>query len=418
MTTLKFTIMSVFALCVVVSHTALSAFAQEHEFPSTFQAPSLLPKGILSGPDYRIDNTVTNDGYLNTYTIHSRYGDFKAESTALLYTRIAEIAAIGKMDQVAGANAFGGSLADKGKQTVQGAVNIVTDPLNTVGGALSGVGKMFARAHENLVESTPSKYEDSRIQNVIGYSQTKRDYAKQFGVDPYSTNPVLQEKLNRLSEAGYAGSITGSALQALIPGGVGIAVSGVSGTSLLGSIDMSVPPAELRKNNREALKKAGVQDALARLFINNEQFTPTQQTIIVSALASMAGTRDRDEFVEFAAGTQDQDVALFRQRMGQMYAGYDKSVGKLTRFVQLGRFVGAMRENGGLVLAFPLDYLVCTQANSAILDALGASARSLPAKGVELWLTGKASPMTKKVVKRLGWTLHEQGAQKLLGTPY
>jgi len=171
-------------------------------------------------------------------------------------------------------------------------------------------------------------------------------------------------------------------------------------------------------NNRDALKKAGVQDALARLFINNEQFSPTQQTIIVRALTSMNGTRDRDEFVEFATGTQDQDVALFRQRMSQMYAGYDKNVGKLTRFVPLGRFVGAIRENGGLVLAFPLDYLVCTKANSDILEALNTSARSLPAKGVEFWLTGKASPGAKKLIKRLGWTIHEEGATKLLGTSY
>ncbi|MBI4804855.1 MAG: hypothetical protein HY795_06440 [Desulfovibrio sp.] len=417
MKAVKFAIMSVFSLCIA-AQLAVFAFAQEVESPPTLQASSLLPKAVLSGPDYRVDNTVTNDSYLNTYTIHSRYGDIKAESTALLYTRIAEIAAMKKMDEVAGANAFGTSLADKGKQTVQGAVNIVTDPLNTIGGALSGVGKMFARAHENLVESTPSKYEDSRIQNVIGYSQTKRDYAKEFGVDPYSTNPVLQEKLNRLSEAGYAGSITGSALQALIPGGVGIAVSSVSGTALLGSIDLTVPPAELRMQNRDALKKAGVQDALARLFINNEQFTPTQQTIIARSLSSMTGTRDRDEFVEFVAGTQDQDVALFRQRMSQMYAGYDKNVGKLARFVQLGRFVGAVRENGSLILAFPLDYLVCTRTNSDILEALNAGARSLPAKSVEFWLTGKASPATKKAVKRLGWTLHEDGAQKLLGSPY
>ncbi|MFP5240103.1 MAG: hypothetical protein ACLGQW_09755, partial [Acidobacteriota bacterium] len=210
------------ALLASLALTALlaaTALAQETETPPTFEARAVLPKAILSGPSYSLDSVVTNDGYLNAYTIRSRFGDFKAESTALLYTRIAEIAAMEKMEQLAGTSAFGTSLADKGKQTVQGAVNLVTDPLNTVGGALSGVGKMFVRAQESLVESTPSKYEGNRVQNLIGYSQTKRDYAKQFGVDPYSTNPVLQAKLNALAEAGYAGSITGSALQALIPGG-------------------------------------------------------------------------------------------------------------------------------------------------------------------------------------------------------
>ncbi|WP_243358499.1 hypothetical protein [Fundidesulfovibrio terrae] len=341
-----------------------------------------------------------------------------AVSTALLYTRIAEIQAMEKMAELAGTSAFGSSLADKGKQTVQGAVNLVTAPVDTIGGALSGVGKMFARAHENLVESTPSKYEDSRVQNVVGFSQTKRDYAKQFGVDPYSTNPILQEKLNALAKAGYAGSITGSALQALIPGGVGIAVSGVSGTAMLGDIDLSVPPAELRKNNREALIRAGVAESVARIFINNEQFTPTQQTVIVRSLASMPDTAGKQEFVEFAAGTADQDLALFRQRMSQLYAGIDAKAGKLKRFVRLGRFVGAERENGGLVLAFPLDYLACTGTTSAIIEDIDSQARALPASGVEVWLTGKASPMTHKLFKRLKWKVREECAKQLLGTWY
>lgn len=409
------------ALLASLALTALlaaTALAQETETPPTFEARAVLPKAILSGPSYSLDSVVTNDGYLNAYTIRSRFGDFKAESTALLYTRIAEIAAMEKMEQLAGTSAFGTSLADKGKQTVQGAVNLVTDPLNTVGGALSGVGKMFVRAQESLVESTPSKYEGNRVQNLIGYSQTKRDYAKQFGVDPYSTNPVLQAKLNALAEAGYAGSITGSALQALIPGGVGVAVSGVSGTAVLGDIDVSVPPTDLRRQNRQALLDAGVPEALARLFINNEQFTPTQQTSIVKALASMRGTEGVADFVEFAAGTQEQDVALFRQRMARMYAGYGNGVANLARFVRLGRFVGAQRGDGTLVLAFPLDYLACTRTNAAIIEAMADKARGLSARGVELWLTGKASPMTKRLVKRVGWRLQEEAARKLLGTWY
>ena len=403
---------------LLLTFSAAGVRAQATETPPSFEARAVLPKAVLSGPSYSLDGLVRNDGYLNAYTIHSRFGDFSAVSTALLYTRLGEIAALEKMEQVAGTSSFGNALVDKGKQTVQGAVDLVTDPLNTVGGALSGVGKMFARVHENLVESTPSKYEDSRIQNAIGFSQTKRDYAKQFGVDPYSTNPVLQARLNSLAEAGYAGSITGSALQALIPGGGGIAVSGVSGTALLGGIDVSVPPADLRKANRDALLNAGVPEALARLFINNEQFTPTQQTILVKALMSMGAVAGLADFVEFAAGTDNQDLALFRQRMAQMYAGYDAKAGNLARFVRLGRFVGAQRDNGNLVLAFPLDYLVCTGTNAAIIESLADNARSLSNGSVEIWLTGKASPMTRKLLKRLGWQLREDAAGKLLGTWY
>lgn len=405
-------------LVLAVLGLACAAQAQKFETPPTFTASSLLPRQVLSGPSYRIDDTVTNDGYLNSYMIRSRFGDLPVTSTALLYIRLSEFEAMDKMDQVAAGSAFGSSLADKGKQTVQGAVNLVTDPLNTVSGALSGVGKLFARAQESLVESTPSKYEDNRFQNIIGYSQTKRDYAKQFGVDPYSTNPLLQAKLNQLAEAGYAGSITGTALQALIPGGVGVAVSSVSTSALLESVDLTVPPTDLRRANREALLDAGVSESLARLFIDNDQFTPSQQTFITKAVTSMANTEDKNAFFEFAAGTQDQDVAFFRQRMAQMYASYDRNVARLERFVRLGRFVAAQRQSGELVLCFPLDYLVCTRTNDSIMRALGDTAAGMSARGVELWLTGKASPMTRQLAKSLGWKLHEDGAVRLLGSRF
>ncbi|GFK95971.1 hypothetical protein NNJEOMEG_03844 [Fundidesulfovibrio magnetotacticus] len=401
------------AVLAVLLLSCAAAHAQPFETPPTFKAQSLLPKDLLSGPDFRVDPEVRNDGYLNIYVIHSPYGDFKAASTALARTRIAEIRAMSKMDQVAGSNAFASSLADKGKQTLQGAVDLVTDPLQTLGGALSGVGKLFVRAQENLAESSPSKWEDSRAAGLVGFSKTKRDYALRFGVDPYSTNPVLQQKLDALSEAGYAGSLTGTALQALIPGGVGIAVSGVSTTALMQGVDLTVPPGDLRRQNREALIQAGVPKDLARLFVNNPEFTPTQQTVLTRALTSMAGTADKAEFVEFVAETSDQDVCLFRQRMAEMYAGYAREAGALARFVPVGRFVGALRPDGRLVLAFPLDYLAYTAAAASNLDALDRAARALPASGVELWLTGKASPGTKQRLKRMGWTLREDAAGRL-----
>jgi len=391
------------------------AHAQEYEDTQTFRASAILPKAILSGPDYRVDDTVTSDGYLNTYLVRSRFGDFTVVSTALLYTRIAEIKAMAAMEQVSSTSQFGSGLAGKGAQTIQGAVSLVTAPVDTLGGAVSGVGKMFSRAKESLAESSPSKYEDGRFKKLIGYSQTKRDYAKQFGVDPYSTNAALQERLDKLASAGFAGSITGTALQALIPGGAGLAVGAVSGSAVLGAVDVSVAPEDLRRQNREALAKAGVNADLAELFIDNEIFTPTQETIVTQALAAMDRTQNKDAFAKFLVRTGDQDLALFRQRMSQMYAGYDRTVAGLTGFVALGRFVGATKANGTLVLAFPLDYLAWTSATAAVATAIGDQARQLRTPGVELWLTGKVSPRARKEIQRLGWKINESSSQKLLG---
>ena len=69
------------------------------------------------------------------------------------------------------------------------------------------------------------------MENLIGYSNTKREYAHAFGVDVYSPNSILQQQLDEMAKAGYAGSISVTALKALIPGGVGMALSVTGGSS-------------------------------------------------------------------------------------------------------------------------------------------------------------------------------------------
>jgi hypothetical protein len=196
---------------------------------------------------------------------------------------------------------------------------------------------------------------------------------------------------------------------------VGVAVGAVSGSTMLGTIDASLPPEDMRRQNRQMLGDMGVSSSMTRLFIDNDVFTPLQQTIIVKSLNAMPDVREKETFVSFLVRTDNQDLALFRQRMSQMYAGYAKSVAPLSSFTALGRFVGAVKSDGSLVLAFPLDYLVWTSTNAAIIRALGETAKSSSISGVELWLTGKASPMTIKELKRLGWKLHENCSQQLLG---
>ena len=42
------------------------SYGFQPEQPPTFKASALLGRQLLSGPGYSIDDTVTNDGYMNT----------------------------------------------------------------------------------------------------------------------------------------------------------------------------------------------------------------------------------------------------------------------------------------------------------------------------------------------------------------
>ncbi len=155
-----------------------------------------MPAKLVSGPNFKAAAKVTSNGYLNVYRVTSKHGDLEVTSTALLEKRAREIDAIAKMEQVKETDTYRESAQEAGEDVIAGAKALVTNPVDTVGGAVSGVGKLFARAGESVFGGSRSESEDDRLKTLIGFSSTKRDYAYEFGVDVYPRNPHLQEALD------------------------------------------------------------------------------------------------------------------------------------------------------------------------------------------------------------------------------
>ncbi len=394
------------ALCLMLSVTVASAApAAGTENPPTLAASALLPANVLSGPNHRVDEKVENDGYMNIYTLHTPKGDLRVESTALLYTRIHEVNAAAAMDQVNKGAEFGQSVAESGVGTVKGAVNLLIHPIDTLSGAASGVGKAFSRAEAGMKEHRPSDSGGAGAE-LLGYARTKREYAKAYGVDPYSTNPILQASLKRLTGAGFAGGLTATAAKVAIPGGVGLAVSAVGGTKTLNDIDVSIPPQDLLTRNRQRLQAMGVTTDVTDLFVENPHFTPTGQTVLVAALDRMPEVADRSLFVSRCILVDDDDVAFFRERMAGLYSNIHATVDRLQRFLAVDkRFVAARTVKGQFLIAFPLDYLAWTPAMVNIAKSFGDVAKASGATARTLVVSGDVSPLAAKMLQTAGWTV-------------
>ena len=65
--------------------------------PILLPAPKVLPREVFSGPNYTIKETVSNDGFVNTYEMGTPYGSLKVESTGLLLKRVTDLRAISKL---------------------------------------------------------------------------------------------------------------------------------------------------------------------------------------------------------------------------------------------------------------------------------------------------------------------------------
>jgi hypothetical protein len=385
-----------------------------YEKPPVFEAKRILPSKLLKSPYHSVGAKVTNDGQMNHYTVKSKFGTVKTESTAELKIRVDEMKALSAMDRVSNSDQFTHQIKEGGKNVVSGAKALVTRPVDTVKGVFTGIGTLAGRAGDALMGDPPSDAEGSRMENAIGFSSTKRDYASEFHVDPYSTNPLLQKRLEEISWYGYSGKIAASAVSAVIPDGVGAFVSVAKSSDWLEGIPVQTPPSELRKANREKLSGMGISPDIIDLFLGNAVYSPVQQTKLVQELARMNETADRGNFVKFAVLARNSNVAFFRAGQAEMYANLNK-VTPVERFVAVGTNAAARLATGTIVFCFPLDYLSWTENNAALAESLDRQVNALPdVRGKEIRITGGISKDARKALEDLGWKVLDN--QKALST--
>jgi hypothetical protein len=395
---------------------AITMAAQSgYERTTTLSASKILSPELLSGPHHRVEETVYNDGYLNRYTVLSKFGGFVAVSTPMLRKRISEINAMVRMEQIKGTKEFTASLKEAGTDTLVGFKNLVTQPVATVKGAASGLGVAFRRAGDAIAGPKRSDTEDSRIKDLIGFSKTKREYAYQLGVDAYTDNEKLQDRLNEISWAGYGGGLTWAAAMAAVPGGAGLAITISGSHKLLNEVFRTTPPVDLRRMNGEKLKAMDVHPEVADAFLSNTVYSPRYQTLLVNALDEMKGVGNRATFVRLAAATPDKDLAFFRERQAEMYAGYHKAVAPVETFIALGEFAAVRTTKNEVVFNVPLDHLVWTEPMAKLLTAADSRVTQLtrPANK-QLWVAGTVSAQARREIENRGWQVQERSEERLL----
>ena len=97
--------------------------------------------------------------------------------------------------------------------------------------------------------------------DAFGYDDQRRRIARELGVDPYSTNPVLTQRLDDIAAAAFAGGLGISAFKAAAPGGMII-----SSTTTLSDWVWDQAPGDLKVQNERSLLAMGVTQAQVDLL--------------------------------------------------------------------------------------------------------------------------------------------------------
>lgn len=379
---------------------------QQYEQATPQRASQVLPPAMVRGPHFRVQDQVIYDAYMYRFSVVSDYGPFEATGIGALRKLEGEIQAIAQMRTMKNSKAFGKAVVDSATSPFRFAKDLITHPVDTFTGVPKGAWRAMEDAGEAIVtERNPS--DDPAYAKLLLMSGNKRTYAAQLGVDPYSRNPVLQKELNSLGWAAAVGNLTVSAALAPVGGTAGAAVSAVRWSSALNEYTLKEPASRLRIISSDKLKAIGVSSDQVSAFLNNQAFTPRQWIVISEALTRLgpAPANGRDTFLEIAAGAQDEVEADFYMHMAQILRGYHEGVSPLTGLQRVGpRLMAGRAQNGAAVVPLPVDYIIWT----ATIQQRAQGLKSALPGTVDLWLTGRVTPLAKQNLTALGLTVSEE----------
>ena len=387
--------------------TAANAEADYEELPD-LKASEILREDILEGPFHKVREEIPTASGANHFTIDSQFGVFEAEGNEELLKRVDEINAIARLQDVSRSDQYKEALIKAARSPVAAAKNIIKDPANAISNVPKGVMKFMGRVGETAKSiGKPRKGEDpegSQVEQIIGFSNTKRKVALSLGVDPYSTNAALQRELDEISWATFAGGATFSLATLPIGGGVGMALTVTGVSSDLAKMLAEHSPADLRTTNRKSLLAMGTSEADAERFLNNNAFSPTAQTALVLSLRSMTGVADRASFVRLAGRwSSTEPDANFCVRTAALMSKLHKGDHPLARLTTFGDFPICVAKDGTTILALQWDYAAWTAAASRFSAKMRQFAAEPPRNGkVLVAISGEASPRLRTQLDSLG----------------
>jgi len=381
--------------------------------PVALNAADVLPQRLLKGSNYTIVDPVRNDGLINTYSLSTSYGPITVESTAQLMIRIGELKAMQAMEEVDRKGVFGDAVIRGVKAPVQTVVELVQAPVDTTKNIVKGAGRFFSNIGASIVSDDPSQ--DNALKVALGYDVAKRQFAFEFGIDPYTSYEPVVKELGEIARAATAGGIAPKAVLAMVDTDLATGLR-ISGTAKgLKELVRDKSPAELAKINQQKIQGMGIPKSQMEAFLNNYNFNPQEKTLLVGELDTMKGVKGREVVLTVASSATERTVAVYYRIVAQMMAGYHANIAPVERIVDIDGTLHLVTKGGTVALIAPVDYVFWTAKLARKVDKLDKGVVALGAKGAkEVWISGKMDSEAHNMLTTRGWKVQERSDDLLI----
>ena len=391
------------------------AVATGFEIPPVLSAVSLLGQEV-AGPSHRVRERVPTDGFMAHFTIDSDFGTFDAVGVPQARKRMVEIAAIRKLVETSKGDLFAEGLKRSIEQPIDAVKNIAKNPVGSIKEApktvvhfFGKVGSAIGRAGGKMKDQAdgdgppPSAAEvgsgiGHTAKNIAGFDKAKLDTAKQLGVDPYSDNARLQEEMDKVTWAFFAGGLPLRVGAAVASAGVAVVATNMIG---IPEDTYALTQSELALRDGRSLAAMGITDEDIKTFQLYGPLSTTRRHLIVLALEALPKARGRGRIIQQAnACATPGEVDFLTAALSILAERQRTGAAEYTALEVLGRLPGATNAKGELEVPAPVDHVTWTEqvAGFATRDDLGTAPKVLVH-------TGRLSPAANAGLLAAGWKL-------------
>ena len=386
-----------------------------------------LPKTFpVSSAYYKVDPSVAwaaEPGFLK-FHVTARHGVYDVEGLVPLRKLLHEVEVIERIRQENGGTGFMDGAVDSVEATGEGFVKLVSHPIESgkgigkAAGKLGGkIGGVFRKKEEGEKTSFGEK--------VLGGS--RREIAKEFQVDVYTSNPHLDRLLTGMAKARLGGKGAAFVGKLLLP-----VAALVSATLTVSGINSAADQlvndrsrVDLYQLNKEALGILGFSQREIKDFLNSRFYTPREATYIRFYLERLKGIKGHREIFRTALKAKSRWDAAKILYTAQIAA--DASADKKARFQQIQSFpeglavcdnCSAAADGARLLFITPYDYLDRSPLAEKVLARADAVKGQWSTRSAEIWNGGKvtlefSTHALMRGIKTKGWFLLQQQGQEI-----
>ena len=389
-------------VAAALSAMAMSSTVVALEAPKP-EAVKIFLGAAAIGSNYKVKPVVRSDGVMRIFDVDTSYGEFAFDGVEFAKLRLHELDAVAALEKMSQSDAFGNAFGRAALGPIKFGADLITKPADTVERSLSGIGNMLDRVGAGLANNRADR--DPILESLLGVSDTQRQLAVELDVDPYTDFPPLVQRLKEMAGAMAGGGLPVRAGLALVPGGVGIAVSSVATVSSAKDTLRDKSAAQVIAEVRATLLSLGVPAETANRLVENRNFTPANLLIMARALKQL-GAENTVAFVEHAAGAGSRNLAFYHRRRAQTLAARSSELGGIASFVTVAGQPINVARSGNIVAVFTFDDIAWTEVQSRTFTAATAEIRRLkPGTIPVLASTGTVSPMAAAEISKLGWKI-------------